>query len=214
MSDGLGTNPLLHATGAAWDRLVTSCNPAAILVAIRSMMGPKLLRDLEPDDVWQETLLHAWRDRAQCEWRGQAAFRKWLLQLARNRVCDLADVASAKKRGAGRVQRFSDREPASGSHGEEHYAGPCQHTTPGRAAADVETAAQFEAALATVADEWRDIVRLRLFEELTMEEIAARLGIGVEAARYRFRQGAEAYRRELRRRRAIGIDTVGAETPT
>ena len=44
----------------------------------------------------------------------------------------------------------------------------------------------------------RQVVRLRLFEDLTMREVADRVGIGVSAAAHRFRQGAGAYERRLK----------------
>lgn len=213
MAEPTTPHPLLHPTSGAWDRLIAGVNPPAMLVAIRGMMGQPLRQRCDADDVWQETLLHAFRDRANCEWRGVAAFRQWLLEIARNRVRDLADVAGAKKRGAGKEIRFADRDLASGSQSDDHYAGPCAQTTPGRAAADRDTADQFEQALAAVPEEWREVVRLRLFEDVTLEAIAARLGLGVEGVRYRFRHGAEAYRRELRRRRAVGGDGPPTESP-
>lgn len=203
------SNPLRHATSAAWDRLVGEVNPPSMLVAIRAMMSGPLRQRFDADDVWQETLLHAWRDRENLEWRGPGAFRRWLLEIARHRVCDLSDAAATLKRGAGRELRFADRSVASDSNGAEHYAGPMALTTPGRAAADRERADLLEQALGALPNEWRDVVRLRLFEDRTLEEIAARLGIGVEGVRYRFRRGAEAYRRELRRRRAVGSETQG-----
>ncbi|MEO6594255.1 MAG: sigma-70 family RNA polymerase sigma factor [Planctomycetota bacterium] len=211
MTDPAESNPLQHATSATWDRLIASVNPPAMLVAIRGMMSAGLRARCDPDDVWQETLLHAFRDRAACEWRGLASFRRWLLEVARHRVHDLADAANAAKRGAGKEQRFADRDLASGSHGDDHYAGPCQQTTPGQVAADREMADRFERALAAVPDEWRDVVRLRLFEDCDLEHIGVQLGLGVEAVRYRFRHGAEAYRRELRRARAIDVDSGGVE---
>lgn len=211
MASSSTPNPLLNATSATWDRLIAGVNPPAMLVAIRGMMSQSLRNRHDADDVWQETLLHAFRDRASCEWRGIAAFRRWLLEIAKNRVRDLADGVSAQKRGAGKEVRFADRELASGSQSDDHYAGPCGQTTPGRAAADREAADHFEQALGAVPEEWREVVRLRLFEDVTLEEIAVRLGLGVEGVRYRFRHGAEAYRRELRRRRAVEIDTPTPE---
>jgi RNA polymerase sigma-70 factor (ECF subfamily) len=142
----------------------------------------------------------AWRDRDSLEWRGLAAFRRWLLEIARNRIHDLADHTGAKKRGDARP--FSDLD--DDSDGGDHYAGPVQTTSPGRAAADREVAELLEAALAAVPEENRDVVRLRLFEDLTMEDVAARTGLGVEGVRYRFRHGLEAYRRALRRLRVDG----------
>src|SRR5262245_33712035 len=176
MDDRTTPNPLLNTTSSSWDRLIGSVNPPAMLVAIRGMMSATLQSRMEAEDIWQETLLHAFRDRAGCEWRGLAAFRRWLIELARNRIRDLADAATAQKRGAGREVRFADREFASGSGADEHYAGPCATTTPSRVVTDREIASQLEQALGAVPAEWRDVVRLRVFEECTMEEIAARLG--------------------------------------
>jgi len=207
MEEPTPPNPLLHPTSASWDQLIASVNPPAMLVAIRGMMGRTLRDRFDADDIWQETLLHAFRDRQRCEWRGLAAFRRWLLEVARHRVHDLADQNAAQKRGAGKEVRFADLDRASGSHGDEHYAGPCAQTTPGRAAADRETADHLEGALEALPEDWRAVLRLRLFEDLQLAEIATQLGLGIEGVRYRFRHGAEAYRRELRRRRAIEHET-------
>ena len=172
-----------------------------MLVALRGLMSARLRQQFDPADVWQETLLMAWRDRAKFEWRGRAAFRRWLLEIARNRIHDLADMAGADKRGDARP--FSAL--AAGTDGsEDHYAGPVQTTSPGRAAADREVAALLQSAVDAVPEDWRDVVRLRLFEDLSMEEVAARTGLGVEGVRYRFRHGLDAYRRALRQLRVPG----------
>lgn len=206
-------NPLLHATGSAWDRIIASVNPPAMLVAIAGMMGDKVRRLVDAEDVWQETLLHAWRDRHAFEWRGLAAFRRWLLEIARNRVRDLGDHVLRLKRGGGAEERFADRDSASGAAPEDRYAGPCARTTPARAAADRELARALQDAIDAVPAEWRDVVRLRLFEDRPFEDIARQLGLGVEGVRYRFRHGAEAYRQELRRRRALDSGTSAGHSP-
>lgn len=46
-------------------------------------------------------------------------------------------------------------------------------------------------------EDYREVVRLRLYEQLTVEQIADRLGIGLYAARHRFRKGAEIYEKRL-----------------
>ena len=53
-------------------------------------------------------------------------------------------------------------------------------------------------ALEELPEEFREIVGLRLFEEQCLEEIAARLSLGVEGVRHRFRKGSELYVRRLR----------------
>jgi DNA-directed RNA polymerase specialized sigma24 family protein len=132
-------HPLSLGTHASWDRLVAGANPASMLVAVRGMMGELARHHYDPDDVWQETLLMAWRDRAKFEWRGPSAFRRWLLEVARNRIRDLVDHSKAGVRG--KVKPMSALPRAFPSeNGEAHYAGPVQTTSPGRAEADRELA--------------------------------------------------------------------------
>jgi RNA polymerase sigma-70 factor (ECF subfamily) len=191
------SNPLASDLPDVWDRLIAAVGPASILVTIDARLGDALRGRVTAEDVWQETLLHAWRDRARCEWRGLASFRRWLLQVAENRIRDLRDALAADKRGAGRVELSleCDRDgPCRGSD----YAGPVRTTTPSRAAIDRERAAAMAEALAALPDELRDVVQLRLFEDLDTAEIAARLQLGVSAVQHRFRKGVLLYYRRLR----------------
>ncbi|MFN5957511.1 MAG: hypothetical protein ACK462_06200, partial [Planctomyces sp.] len=63
-------NPLISDSDGAWQELVDAMNPASLLVLIQSRMGPDLLRRSTPEDVLQDALMNAWRDRAKVEWRG------------------------------------------------------------------------------------------------------------------------------------------------
>jgi RNA polymerase sigma factor (sigma-70 family) len=54
-----------------------------------------------------------------------------------------------------------------------------------------------DSALDALPDDLREVVRLRLFEELTLEEIAARLNLGVSGVRHRFRRGGTLYQQAL-----------------
>jgi RNA polymerase sigma factor (sigma-70 family) len=173
----------------AWPRLIDAVGPAWLLVAIRARMSAAMQQRYEPEDVLQDTLLHAWRDRARCHWQGVRAFRAWLLEIADNRLRDLAQHDGRVKRG-GRSEAALGQLPES--------ALPPGTTTPGRLAAWREQAESMHAALATLPSELRDVVRLRLFEELPMEAVAARLGIGLSAAKHRLRKGAELFRRRVR----------------
>lgn len=195
-------NPLRSASPQAWDDLIEAVGPASLLVIIESRMSPPLRRHLSAEDVWQDSLLHAWRDRAKCEWRGIKNFRAWLLTVIDNRIRDAATRLTAQKRGGGAaVARFSSVGAAGGSPSDgdrSHFPGPVGSTTPSRVAIFREQAAAMQAALAALPDDVREVVRLRLFEQLKMEEIAQRLGIGESAVRHRFRRGSEAYAAALR----------------
>ena len=185
----------------AWQRLIDAVGPAWLLVTIRARMSSAMQQRYEPEDVLQETLLHAWRDRARCRWQGVRAFRAWLLEIADNRLRDLAQHDGRVKRG-GRSDAALVQVPEA--------ALPPGTTTPGRLAAWREQAESMHAALTTLPDELREVVRLRLFDELPMEAVAARLGIGLSAAKHRLRKGAELFRRRVRLATTSGSRLAGS----
>jgi RNA polymerase sigma factor (sigma-70 family) len=196
---GKGENPLARDSQAAWDELITRVDAASILLTIQEWLGPTVQRWHTAEDVWQDTLLAAWGSRQTLEWRGPGAFRRWLLEIARHRVQDLGEHVAAVKRGKGREVRLADLKRAASSSSASHYAGPEARTTPDRLAMDRERAETMARAIAVLPADLLPVVRLRLFEDLPIQEIADRLGIGAEAVRSRFRKGAGIYRRALRR---------------
>jgi RNA polymerase sigma factor (sigma-70 family) len=175
----------------AWSAAVQGANPAAILVALRLRMGPALLVLVTEDDIWQETLLRAWRTRDTFAWQGMPAFRRWLLAIADHVISDHRDHFLAQKRAVGRTMPLADAD-------DPMAAEPWSSTSPSRLASERERARLMAEALATLDDEVREVVRLRLFDELSIEEIATRLQLGISGVRHRFRKGAEAYARRLR----------------
>ncbi|MEE9296532.1 MAG: sigma-70 family RNA polymerase sigma factor [Phycisphaerae bacterium] len=190
------SNPLLADSPNAWDRLIESVNPASLLVVIEHRMNAGLKRRLTPEDIWQEALLHAWRDRKRCEWRGIKSFRSWLLTIIDNRIRDAVARETAAKRGGGTVTSpFSSLQSSQSST--SVFPGAITSTTPSRIMMFQEQAKAIRAVLDSLPEELRDVVRMRLLEQHSIVEIAERLGIGASAARHRFRKGAQLYRRRL-----------------
>ncbi|MEK6644936.1 MAG: RNA polymerase sigma factor [Planctomycetota bacterium] len=194
-------NPLTSDSPRAWDELMESVGPASLLVVIESRMSVALKRHTPPEDIWQEAMLHAWRDRAQCEWRGIKSFRSWLLTIIDHRISHLAAATATQKRGAAiRVSSYSAMggPPGGSVVGDSHLTGPICSTTPSRVAIFQEQAESMRQALANLPGEFAEVVRLRLFEQLTLDEISKRLGIGLSVVRRRFGQGLEQYETALR----------------
>ncbi len=157
---------------------------------IRSAMSKKLRGHCTAEDIWQETLAQAWRDRAKHEWRGGVAFRAWLFEIAKNRVRDAARGLATAKRGAGRSPaRFSDLESSPSASISAFLPGDSQ--TPSRIAARAERVKVLREALAQLPPDLEAILRMHILEERTMEAIAEQLGIGLSAAWHRFRKGSE-----------------------
>lgn len=180
-------NPLLDDAPEAWDRLIAALGPPTMLLCIAARMGPAASRAFSPEDIWQETLLHVWRDRHSVEWRGWAALRRWVLQVAENRIRNATDRLATKKRGGGGEQLAGDDLPPI-----------VASTTPSRVASHAEQARAMQRALDELPDDLREVVRLRLLEELPVLEVAERLGLGESAVKHRLRRGAQLFQAGLR----------------
>jgi RNA polymerase sigma factor (sigma-70 family) len=182
-----------HIDPSQWNRLIEEAGPAAMKVVIASSMGRQLRSQCTAEDLWQETLAKAWSARGQYQWRGRAAFRAWLFEIARNRIRDAVRNIQAQKRGAGRpAARFSELE--SGGSKSASAMLPPDSTTPSRKLMRAEKAAALEKALAALPPDLEPVVRMHLLDGLTMEVIARRLGIGISAAWRRFRKGSALFR--------------------
>lgn len=174
-----------------WTAVVQAANPAALLVEIQSRMGPVLAQRTSAEDILQEALLRAWRHRTTVVWQGAPAFRRWLLTIAESTIEDHRDHFRAQKRDVDRTRSLTGADSADAIE-------PWSSTTPDRIASERERARTMATALASLPDDVREVVELRLFHELSIAEIAARLAIGESAVRHRFRKGAEAYALRLK----------------
>ena len=189
-------DPSPHTDPSRWDELIEEIRPAAILVVIASSMSKSLRAHCSAEDIWQETLAQAWGARGEYQWRGSAAFRGWIFEIARNRIRDAARNMKAEKRGAGRAAvPFSELESGLSSALSRRL--PPDSVTPSRIVMHAERAAAMRNALAALPAELEPVVRMHLFEDLTMEVIAERLGIGVSMAWRRFRKGSALYSKHL-----------------
>lgn len=193
---GTSAGPSRPLSAADFDRLVEASGPASLLLVISGWMSPALAARVAPEDILQEALMHAWRDRDQVALDGTPrGFRLWLLAIVKNRIHDAADRELALKRGGGAV-----RVPLAGD-GALPSSAPAWTamltTTPSRVAMLREQSAAMQAVLQSLPDDCREIVRLRLFEQQPIDSIAAAMGIGSSAVRHRFRRGVEIYQRRL-----------------
>jgi RNA polymerase sigma factor (sigma-70 family) len=189
-----------HRDAARFDQVVESVGPASILVLIDRWMGERLRSQCSAEDLWQETLVHAWVDRDQHEWQDVKVYKGWLLGIARNRIHEAVARLDAKKRGGEeQTATFSTLvNSAAGSQGGRLSALlPAGSSTPSRIASHREAATLMRQALESVPEELQAVIQLYLFEELPMERVAAQLGIPTSTAWYRFKKGSAEYASRL-----------------
>jgi RNA polymerase sigma-70 factor, ECF subfamily len=125
------------------------------------------------DDLVQETLLHAWRNRAQ--FRGDASILTWVLAIAKNRV---------KMRA-----RSLGKRPAFGAIDRE--------ALPVDVVRSEEAAAAVRQALGALDPDHADVLLRRYFEGRTVREIAEALGESEKAVESRLHRAREALREKL-----------------
>ncbi len=203
------TPPAPHHDPTTWCRLVDSLDAATIFVVIGGWLGPEVRAEVSVEDVWQETLWMAWRDREQHEWNSLSRYRSWLLGIAHNRVREAVRSLSRQKRGGSQpTARFSD---IGGSDTVDGYLPP-QSTTPSRTASHLERARVLGSALESLDPPLRDVVRLRVFEELPLTESASRLQLPLSTFKDRLVRGLRDFRRELQRR--LGPEAHEPPEPT
>ena len=142
----------------------------------------KLLGDPhEASDAAQEAFLKAWRKLD--TFRGESSFRTWLTRIALNAAASRRRTAARRgaRIGLPPVPREDARAPA-----------------PDAAALDEERDDAVRAAVASLSDDYRAVLVLKEFEELSYEAIAEAVGVPVGTVRSRLHRG----RTELRRRLA------------
>jgi len=145
--------------------------------------GVKMCRDPEDaKDVVQDTLLAAARGLR--DFRGGAALSTWLFTIARS----FCIKRRRRRAGApGELDVLSLESDPAGTI-------PAPDSAPDEAAGEREMAAALDAAIAALDPMYREVLVLRDVEGLTAPEVAAVLGIGVDAVKSRLHRARVAVR--------------------
>ncbi|MCA9243820.1 MAG: sigma-70 family RNA polymerase sigma factor [Phycisphaerales bacterium] len=141
-------------------------------------LRPKLPADLQGviafEDVMQEACADVARSIDKFTAEDGAAFLAWFGRIAENRLIDLARAQRAAKRGGGRQQVQADANVVS-SVEDLLTMLAVNERSPSRSMAGHEAVDAVRTALAGIREEYREAIKLRYLEGLSVGEIAEKL---------------------------------------
>lgn len=140
-------------------------------------LGNQALADECFQDVWQRVIA------ARAGWQPEAAFSTWLFRIAHNRLND--------------HWRASKHRPAAPEDADERAARVPDPSTPERELSQFEQRRRLQRAIEELPEEQREVVLLRLEQELSLEEIGAITGAGRETVKSRLRYAMDKLRARL-----------------
>jgi RNA polymerase sigma-70 factor (ECF subfamily) len=160
-------------------RLLEHLGPRLTLWA-GSRLSPALRAKLEPEDVAQETLFAIHKSLDTFTGKDGRAFMAWVFRIAENRIRDLADHFGAKKRQPIVPLSFTQ-------------------TSPSTVVSRHEEVERVLAVLPELPDDYREVMRLRRFEDRDVKEIAEIMSRSPNAVRVLYCRALRALKEAMER---------------
>lgn len=144
-----------------------------------------LLRQLRDNALADEFFQDTWQRvvSARAGWTPDAGFATWLYTIAHHRLGD--------------HWRSLKHRPAAPSDADERLARVADPDTPERVLSEFERRRQLQLALDDLPEEQREVLLLRLEQELTLEQIGDVTGVGRETVKSRLRYAMDKLRARL-----------------
>lgn len=171
---------LAYAAGdvVAFERLYNRHRGKLYRYLARQLRGNGALADEMFQDVWQRVIA------AHRGWTPDALFTTWLYRIAHNRLAD--------------HWRALQYRPPAPDDAEERAARVPDPDTPERQLTAFEERRRLHDALEELPPEQREVVLMRLEQELTLEEIGEITGVGRETVKSRLRYAMDKLRARLK----------------
>ncbi|MET0892771.1 MAG: RNA polymerase sigma factor [Pseudoxanthomonas sp.] len=169
---------MAYAAGdtAAFEQLYARHRTRLYRFLLRQLRDPALADEFF-QDTWQRVIS------AREGWKPEAAFTTWLFRIAHNRLTD--------------HWRALKHRPPAPVDGDERAARVPDPDTPERNLSDFEQRRRLQLAMAELPDDQREVLQLRLEQELSLEEIGEITGVGRETVKSRLRYAMDKLRARL-----------------
>jgi RNA polymerase sigma-70 factor (ECF subfamily) len=153
-------------------------------VLAQTQLGRHLRGKADPSDVVQMTLLEAHRDFAAFQGTHEAELLAWLRRILAHNLYNEARRFTAQQRDSAREVSL-DQVRAGVEHSSLVLAQALADNTPtpSQVAVQRESAVRLADALAQLPEDYQEVLALRIFEDLSAEEVAQRMGRSAGAVR-------------------------------
>ena len=169
---------LAYAAGdtSAFEQLYSRHRSRLYRYLLRQVRDPALADEFF-QDIWQRVIT------AREGWKPEAAFTTWLFRIAHNRLTD--------------HWRALKHRPPAPADGDERAARVPDPDTPERNLSEFEQRRRLQLALDELPEDQREVLQLRLEQELSLEEIGQITGVGRETVKSRLRYAMDKLRTRL-----------------
>lgn len=169
---------LAYAAGdtSAFEQLYSRHRGRLYRYLLRQVRDPALADEFF-QDIWQRVIA------AREGWKPEAAFTTWLFRIAHNRLTD--------------HWRALKHRPPAPADGDERATRVPDPDTPERHLSEFEQRRRLQLALAELPEDQREVLQLRLEQELSLEEIGQVTGVGRETVKSRLRYAMDKLRSRL-----------------
>lgn len=146
-----------------------------LLQRIQDRVPASLRSTFSAEDLLQETFADVFRDIRQFRPGGAGSFSRWLETIADHRVLDAIRANRADKRGGGRAPVEASPRVDDSAVFTLLDIVAVHERTPSRSAAGHEAIAAVQAAIGRLKPDYRDAIRMRYIEGLSVAETAAQM---------------------------------------
>jgi RNA polymerase sigma-70 factor (ECF subfamily) len=157
---------------------------AYLKVLAQAQLGRHLRAKCAPSDLVQQTLLEAYRDFATFQGNHEDELLAWLRRILAHNLFNEARRFAAQQRDTAReVSLDQVQQGVEQSSLAMGRCLPADTPSPSTLAAQREAAVRLADALAQLPEDYQTVLLLRVFEELSAEEVAQRMGRTAGAVR-------------------------------
>ena len=174
-----------------------------VLRVVRMKRGPFLGQRLDDHDLAQEVLIRVWQSIEKYDPQQTASFLLWVTRIAENALRDQARRQLAAKRNPGSLVSLEEEHERGVPDSMTH---PLVTSTPSRIIGRLEDTQILDTAVASLDENTQNLLVLRFYYDLPLEEVGNYFNLGPEAVRSRIRRSLTRLKKALEDRGVRGAD--------